>query len=99
MKIEFGEIISKTITVPYNSIEVDGYKVSGYATYNKDNRLTDARGDVKTAEDVHIGSFNVYGIGEDRRINLNDCTADKMNDVAMVSDETIASLSATYPRE
>ena len=96
--IVFGEISSKTIRAPYN-IEVDGYKVSGYATYNKDNRLTDASGDVKTAEDVHIGSFNVYGIAEDRRINLNDCAADKMNDVAIVARNVIESLSATYPRE
>ena len=34
--IVFGAISSKTIRAPYN-IEVDGYKVSGYATYNKDN--------------------------------------------------------------
>ena len=96
--IVFGEISSKTIRAPY-SIEVDGYKVSGYATYNKDNRLTEASGDVKTAEDVHIGSFNVYGKADERRINLNECAADMMNDVAIVARAVIGSLSVTYPRE
>ena len=96
--IVFGTITSKTVRAPYE-IEVYGYKVSGFATYNKENRLTDASGDVRNAEGEHIGSFNVYGIGLEQRINLNDCAAEKMNDVAMVARDVIESLSATYPRE
>lgn len=96
--IEFGAITSKTIRAPYN-IEVDGYKVSGYATYNKENKLTDASGYIKTAEGQIVGSFNIYGTGEDKRINLNDCTPEKMNDAVEVAKSVIESLSATYPRE
>ena len=72
---------------------IEGYRVGGKTG------TAQVYIDGKVSRDVHIGSFNVYGIGEDRRINLNDCAADKMNDVAMVANETIASLSATYPRE
>jgi hypothetical protein len=96
--IVFGAITSKTIRAPY-SIEVDGYMVSGYATYDKENKLTDASGFIKTAEGQMVGSFNIYGAGEDKRINLNDCNPERMNDAVEVARNVIESLSATYPRE
>ena len=94
----FGTITSKTIRAPYTT-EVDGFKVAGSATYNKENRLTDAYGAITMADGKNVGSFNIYGDGESMRININDCPADRMNDAAEVAQSVLAALSATYPQE
>ena len=96
--LEFGAITSKTIRAPYTT-EVDGYKVAGTATYNKENRLAEAYGTITMADGKNVGSFNIYSSGESKRVNINDCPTDRMNDAAEVAQSVLAALSATYPTE
>lgn len=95
--VTFGEITNKTLSVNYTKEDVAGYKVVGLATYNKDNKLTDASGDIRDAEDKHIANFNTYGEGEFARINLTDCVAGKMAEAAGLAEVTLADLAMQYP--
>lgn len=97
--VTFGEITNKTLSVNYTKEDVAGYKVVGLATYNKDNELTNASGDIRDSEDRHIANFNTYGEGESERINLTDCVADKMAEAANVANATLADLAENYPQE
>ena len=96
--ITFAKISSKTIRAPY-TIEIDGFKVAGTATYNKENRLTDAYGTITTSDGKSIGSFNIHGVEGEKRININDCPSDMMNEAAEVTQKVLAALSSTYPQE
>lgn len=96
--INFGEITSKTIRVPYTKNDIENYVVTGSATYNKENRLTDASGSIRE-NDVNVANFNIYGEGENTRINLNDCLAGRMSDTVMLAEATLADLSITYPEK
>ena len=96
--IEFGAITSKTIRVPYTT-EVNGYKVSGQVTYNKENKMTDAFGNIRGNNDNGVCSFNTYSSGEDMRVNINDCTPAMMSEVSEVVREVLAALSNTHPVE
>ena len=96
--VKFGEITSKTVRVPYTKDDVDGFVVTGYATYNKDNKLTEANGSIRDGE-VNISNFNIYGAGENTRINLNDCLAGRMGDAVSLAEATLADLSKSYPAE
>lgn len=97
--VTFGTICEKIIRAPYTKDDMEGYKVTGYATYNKENKLTDASGDIRTIEDVHVANFNIYGSGEYTRVNLTDCIAGKMSEAVTVADATLADLASTYPTE
>lgn len=97
--VTFGEITQKTLRVNYTKEDMAGYKVIGNASYNKDNKLTDANGDIRDAEGMHIANFNIYGSGESTRVNLTDCIAGKMIDAVGVAEATLADLAATYPQE
>lgn len=93
--VQFGNITSKTIRVEYTKVDIEGYKVDGSATYNKDNQLTEANGNILDAEKKNIGSFNIFGMGDDMRINLS-CSAkltDVVNDLAKA---TLADLANGY---
>ena len=96
--VKFGEISSKTVRVPYTKDDVEGYVVTGSATYNKDNRLTDANGSIRE-EGANVANFNIYGEGENTRINLNDCLAGRMSDAVRLAEATLADLAATHPEE
>lgn len=96
--INFGEITNKTIRVPYTKNDIENYVVTGYATYNKENRLTDASGSIRE-NDVTVANFNVYGEGESARINLNDCLAGRMTDAVMIAEATLADLGSTHPEK
>lgn len=96
--IEFGTITSKTIRAPFET-EVSGFKVAGSATYNKENRLTDAYGAITIADGENVCSFNIYGDNKGVRINLNDCPADRMYVAAEIAQSVLTELSATCPKE
>lgn len=95
--IVFGEITSKTVRATYQTV-VDGFKVAGSATYNKEHQLTDAHGAI-VEEDNHIGTFNIYGYDNERRMNISDCPPEMMNKAAEIAQSVLADLAATYPRE
>lgn len=97
--VTYKETISKTLTVRFEKTDLEGVVVKGNATYNKDNRLTDANGDIRDVENVHIANFSMYGSGENARINLTDCQPSMMGRASEVAEATLADLAADYPRE
>ena len=93
--VTFGEITSKTIRVNYTKDDIEGVVVKGSVTYDKDNKLTEANGNIVDVEKKNIGSFNIFGMGDDMRINLS-CSAkltDVVNDIAKA---TLADLGEGY---
>ena len=97
--VTFGEITQRNTRVNYTKDDMEGYKVVGSANYNKENKLTDANGDIRDAEDMHIANFNIYGEGEYTRVNLTDCLAGMMSEAVEVAEATLADLAGTYPQE
>lgn len=97
--VTFGEITSKNLRVNYVKNDIEGYKVVGSASYNKDEKLVDANGDIRDAEDKHIANFNIYGEGEYTRVNLTDCIAGKMSEAVDVAESTLADLASQNPEE
>ena len=97
--IVFGEITSKSLRVNYTKDDMEGYKVVGSVNYNKENKLTDANGEIRDMEEKRIANFNVYGEGEYARVNLTDCLAGMMSEAVEVAEATLADLAATYPEE
>jgi hypothetical protein len=97
--VTYGEITQKNLRVNYTKTDIEGYKVTGSVNYNKENKLTDANGDIRDAEDKHIANFNVYGEGEYARVNLTDCLAGMMSEAVEVAEATLADLAVSYPEE
>lgn len=98
--VTFREITERNTRVNYTKDDMEGYKVVGNAAYNKENKLTDANGDIRDAStNEHIANFNIYGMGEGTRVNLTDCIAGKMSEAVTVAEATLADLAATYPPE
>lgn len=95
----FGTLTQRDIRVNYTKDDMPGYKVVGNANYDKDNKLTDANGDIRDAEDRHIANFHIYGEGEYTRVNLTDCLAGMMSEAVEVAEATLADLAGTYPQE
>lgn len=97
--VRFEEITQKNVRVNYVKDDMEGYKVVGSANYDKENKLTDANGSIAGAENEHIADFNVYGQGENARINLTNCIPAKMGEAIEVAQATLADLASTYPQE
>ena len=97
--VTFGTITHRDIRVNYTKDDMPGYKVVGSANYNKENKLTDANGDIRDVEGKHIANFNIYGEGGDTRVNLTDCLAGMMSEAVTVAEATLADLAGTYPQE
>lgn len=97
--VTFGEITQRNTRVNYTKEDMDGYKVVGSANYNKENRLTDASGSIRDAENLYVANFNIYGQGEDARVNLTECKPELMNEAIAVAQATLADLAAQYPEE
>ena len=97
--VTFGEITQRNTRVNYTKEDMEGYKVVGSANYNRENRLTNANGDIRDAEDRHIANFNIYEEGEYTRVNLTDCLAGMMSEAVEVAEATLADLAGTYPQE
>lgn len=97
--VRFEEITQKNVRVNYVKDDMEGYKVVGSANYDKENRLTDANGSIRGMENEYIADFNVYGQGENARINLTNCIPAKMGEAIEVAQATLADLASTYPQE
>ena len=50
--VQFGEIVRKDIRVSYTADVDGGYKVVGHASYDKENKMTDAYGEIADAEGI-----------------------------------------------
>lgn len=92
--VEFGEIIEKTIRVGYTMSDVNGCKVTGVATYNKEQKLTRVTGTIKKDEQL-VANFNTMG----DKINLLDCDSEMMNVAVEVADAALDELKNNYPNE
>lgn len=97
--VRFEEITQKNVRVNYVKDDMEGYKVVGSANYDKENKLTDANGSIRDEEGNYIADFNVYGQGENARINLTNCIPAKMGEAIEVAQATLADLASTYPQE
>lgn len=96
--VKFTEITSKTVRANYEYDEVEGYMVVGSASYDKDDKIIDADGQIKEVDTERIiANFNTYGSGEDARINLTNCLAGKMGLAVTIAEGTLAELAASYP--
>ena len=95
--VTFGKITNKTLSVNYTKDDIPDRVVAGEATYDKDNKLSHATGEIRDGEGKHIANFNTYGEGEFARINLTDCVTSKMADAAGLAEAALADLAAQYP--
>ena len=96
--VTFGDITIKNLRVNYTKEDKVGYKVVGTASYNKDNQLTDASGDIRDSQtNEHIANFNIHAImREERRISLTNCIEGRMNEAVAVAEATLADLALGY---
>lgn len=97
--VTYKEIISKTLTVGFEKTDLEGVVVKGNATYNKDNMLTDANGEICDAKNIHIANFSMHGYGENARINLMDCQPGMMGRASEVAEATLADLASGNPEK
>ena len=97
--ITFGELTSKAVRVEYTMSGTEGYRVTGNACYDKENKLIDASGSIITKDNVHVANFNIYGEGEFARMNLTDCIPSMLVIATEVAQDTLAGLTSTYPNE
>lgn len=93
--VQFGEIVRKDIRVSYTADADGGYKVVGHASYDKDNKMTDAYGEIADAEGIIIARFSAYG-GDEMRTNLNDVVSGKMGVAVAVTEAILAELWEGY---
>lgn len=98
--VTFTEITSKSIRANYVKEDYEGYVITGSVSYNKDAQITDADGEIKEIDtNVHVANYNTYGIGDDARINLTNCLADKMSIAVSIAASTLSDLAESYPEE
>ena len=93
--VQFREIVKKDIRVSYTADADGGYKVVGHASYDKDNKMTDAYGEITDAEGIIIARFSAYG-GDEMRTNLNDVVSGKMSVAVMITETVLTDLTGGY---
>ena len=96
--VTFNETIVRILTKAFKKSDIEGYKVMGNATYNKDNKLTDANATIRDAEDNRIAEFRAYSSGE-ARFDLTNCNPEYIGKAAEIAQATLADLTANYPQE
>lgn len=96
--VTFGEITRRDLGVNYTKEDISGYKVAGSVSYNKDNEVTSADGRIYTTEDVLLGSFNLYGVGDAANISYN-CPLKHAAEVQSVAAKTYADLVKSAPKQ
>ena len=96
--VTFQTITRKDVTAPYTKDDYENLVINGYASYNKENKLTDANGEVKDADGRNLGNFNLYGSDEYARISFNASAKDG-DAVYAAAKATLADLAAAYPQE
>ena len=89
----FKETEVRTLTKSFEKNDIEGMVVKGNATYDKDNKLTDANASVYEGEDF-IGRMYYYG-----NVRIEDCKMENLARVAEIVDATIADLKASTPME
>lgn len=98
--VTFTEITSKSVRATYEKTDIEGYKIFGSVSYDKESKITDADGEIReVATQKLLTNFNTYGTGDDARINLTNCLAGKMSEAVAIAEATLADLAATYPEE
>lgn len=98
--VNFTEITNKTVQVNYEKTDLEGYKVVGTASYNKDNEVLNADGEIReVSSNRHIANYNTYGTGADARINLTNCVANMMAKAVTIAEATLLDLSESNPEE
>lgn len=96
--VTFNETISRTLVKAFDKMDVEGYKVAGNATYNKENKLTDANGTIRDAQDKFIANFRLSNNAE-MKFDLTNCNPEYIGKAAEIAQETLADLTANYPQE
>lgn len=96
--VKFTEITEQTIRAIYIKDDIPECKVEGYAVYNIEHKLTDAKGTIRDNDDVLIAHFRLVGSDEFARVNLTECAADKMTMAVEIAHATLADLNAAYPQ-
>ena len=94
--VTFGEIERKDIRIPFKKDDIEGYIVTGVANFDKDNKLTHGRGDIRSTDGTRIASFTVNDVRNESRISLGSCLAERMNDAVSVAEATLADLALGY---
>lgn len=95
--VTFGTITDKTVRAAFSKTDIEGFVVNGNAAYNKENKLTDAYGTISKDDNSQVCNFNVYGAGDNMRVNLSDCPADLMTTAVEIAQAALADLAGTYP--
>jgi hypothetical protein len=96
--VTFETITKKDVSAPYIKNDYNELVIKGTASYNKENKLTEANGEVKDAEGKNLGNFNLYGSDEYARISFNASAKDG-DAVYAAAKATLADLVETYPQE
>jgi hypothetical protein len=96
--VVFDTIVRKDITAPYTKTDFNDLVIKGHASYNKENKLTEAQGEVMDEKGQNLGNFNLYGSDEYARISFN-AAAREGDNVYAAAKATLADLVATYPQE
>lgn len=96
--VTFKETISRSLVKAFEKNDIEGYVVVGNATYNKDNKLTDANANIRDEAGKHIADFRASGNGEGR-FDLTNCNPEYIGKAAEIAEATLADLSANYPQE
>ena len=96
--VELGQVVSQTTTQEFKKTDIEGLIVKGRFTYNMDNKITSANGEIAYAENSErMASFNTYVVGDKLRTNMSDCEAGKLGIAGESSDATLTDLGAAYP--
>ena len=96
--VTFKETISRSLVKAFEKKDIEGYVVAGNATYNKNNKLTDANANIRDESGKHIADFRAFGSNE-ARFDLTDCVPEYIGKAAEIAQATLADLSANYPQE
>ena len=96
--VNFGQIEKKDVKIPFDKDDIEGYIVTGVAGYDKEDKLTYGRGEIRETDGVRVASFNLSNIRGELRLSIGNCIADRMNDAVSVAEATIADLKLGYNR-
>lgn len=96
--VTFKETISRSLVKAFEKSDIEGYVVVGNATYNKDNKLTDANANIRDEYGKHIADFRAFSSNE-ARFDLTNCVPEYIGKAAEIAQATLADLSANYPQE
>lgn len=97
--VTFGEIEKKDVRIPFTKDDIEGYIVTGVANYDKENKLTQGRGEIRNTEGVRIASVTFSNVRNESRVSIGSCLADKMNEAVDIAEATLADLALGYTME